>query len=117
MLKRLAWLALCVCAPLSAAPHIDNQRLQQLANDPFWISLGHYETAKLGGWRSYVSDKKFFLAPDGNEHPDRELAATVQALYAPASAGEQHAQCVYPARTRWLKAQLDADRSADTGLC
>ncbi|MHC8373869.1 Lnb N-terminal periplasmic domain-containing protein [Pseudomonas sp. MDT1-85] len=106
MLKRLAWLALCVCAPLSAAPHIDNQRLQQLANDPFWISLGHYETAKLGGWRSYVSDKKFFLAPDGNEHPDRELAATVQALYAPTGAGEQHAQCVYPARTRWLKAQL-----------
>ncbi|MBK5508644.1 Lnb N-terminal periplasmic domain-containing protein [Pseudomonas sp. TH15] len=107
MLKRLAWLALCVCAPLSAAPHIDDQRLQQLANDPFWISLGHYETAKLGGWRSYVSDKKFFLAPDGNEHPDRELAATVQALYAPATAGEKHAQCVYPARTRWLKAQLN----------
>jgi hypothetical protein len=107
MLKRLAWLALCVCAPLSATPEIDNQRLQQLANDPFWISLGHYETAKLGGWRSYVSDKKFFLAADGNEHPDRELAATVQALYAPASAGEKHAQCVYPARTRWLKAQLN----------
>ena len=107
MLKRLAWLALCVCAPLSAAPHIDPQRLQQLANDRFWISLGHYETAKLGGWRSYVSDKKFFIAPDGNEHPDNELAATVQALYAPASLGEQHAQCVYPARTRWLKAQLN----------
>lgn len=107
MLKRLAWLALCVCAPLSAAPHIDPQRLQQLANDPFWISLGHYETAKLGGWRSYVSDKKFFLAADGNEHPDHELAATVQALYAPASEGEHHAQCVYPARTRWLKAQLN----------
>lgn len=107
MLKRLAWLALCVCAPLSAAPHIDPQRLQQLANDRFWISLGHYETAKLGGWRSYVSDRKFFLAPDGNEHPDNELAATVQALYAPASLGEQHAQCVYPARTRWLKAQLN----------
>ncbi len=107
MLKRLAWLALCVCAPLSAAPTIDPQRLQQLANDRFWISLGHYETAKLGGWRSYVSDKKFFLAPDGNEHPDHELSATVQALYAPASLGEQHAQCVYPARTRWLKAQLN----------
>ena len=107
MLKRLAWLALCVCAPLSAAPHVDPQRLQQLANDRFWISLGHYETAKLGGWRSYVSDKKFFLAPDGNEHPDHELAATVQALYAPASLGEKHAQCVYPARTRWLKAQLN----------
>ena len=107
MLKRLAWLALCVCAPLSAAPHVDPQRLQQLANDPFWISLGHYETAKLGGWRSYISEKKFFLAPDGNEHPDRELTATLQALYGPANAGQQHAQCVYPARTRWLKAQLN----------
>ncbi|MBC3386856.1 DUF4105 domain-containing protein [Pseudomonas sp. SWRI179] len=107
MLKRLAWLALCVCAPLSAAPHVDPQRLQQLANDRFWISLGHYETAKLGGWRSYISEKKFFLAPDGNEHPDRELTATLQALYGPANAGQQHAQCVYPARTRWLKAQLN----------
>ena len=106
MLKRLACLALFVCAPLSAAPHLDNQRLQQLANDPFWISLGHYETAKLGGWRSYISDHKFFLARDGAEHPDAELAATVQALYAPASLGQQHAQCVYPARTRWLQAQL-----------
>lgn len=107
MLKRLAWLALCVCAPLSAAPHVDTQRLQQLANDPFWISLGHYETAKLGGWRSYINDEKFFLAPDGNEHPDHELSATLQALYGPADAGQQHAQCVYPARTRWLKAQLN----------
>ncbi|AZE13642.1 putative outermembrane protein [Pseudomonas chlororaphis subsp. aureofaciens] len=106
MLKRLASLALCVCTPLSAAPQIDHSRLQQLANDPFWISLGHYETAKLGGWRSYVSDPKFFLASDGAEHPDAELKATLNALYAPASSDNQHAQCVYPARTRWLKAQL-----------
>src|SRR5476651_1204913 len=107
MLKRLAYLALCVCAPLSAAPQIDNDRLQQLASTPLWISLGHYETAKLGGWRSYVDDPKFFIAADGAHHPDAELKATVQALYAPATAGEKHAQCVYPARTRWLKAQLN----------
>ncbi|WP_248799459.1 DUF4105 domain-containing protein [Pseudomonas sp. MWU13-2105] len=106
MLKRLAYLALCACAPLYAAPHLDAQRLQQLAHDPFWISLGHYESAKLGGWRSYVSDKKFFLAADGAHHPDAELQATLDALYAPASLGNRHAQCVYPARTRWLKAQL-----------
>ncbi|WP_191486244.1 DUF4105 domain-containing protein [Pseudomonas sp. FEN] len=106
MLKRLAYLALCACAPLYAAPHLDPQRLQQLAHEPLWISLGHYEPAKLGGWRSYVSDKKYFLAADGAHHPDAELQATVDALYAPASRGNQHAQCVYPARTRWLKAQL-----------
>ena len=107
MLKRLAYLALCACAPLYAAPHIDDQRLQQLANDPFWISLGHYEARKLGGWRSYVSDDKFFLAADGAHHPDAELRATVEALYAPVSLGDKHPQCVYPARTRWLKAQLN----------
>ena len=107
MLKRLAYLALCACAPLYAAPQIDNQRLQQLANDPFWISLGHYEARKLGGWRSYVSDDKFFLAADGAHHPDAELRATVEALYAPLNLGDKHPQCVYPARTRWLKAQLN----------
>jgi len=106
MLKRLAWMALFACAPLYAAPHLDDQRLQQLANDPFWLSLGHYEAGKVSGWRSYVSDKKFFLAADGAHHPDAELKATVDALYAPASLGEKHTQCVYPARTRWLKDQL-----------
>ncbi|KAB0567524.1 DUF4105 domain-containing protein [Pseudomonas palleroniana] len=106
MLKRFAWLALFACAPLYAAAPIDDQRLQQLANDPFWLSLGHYEAGKISGWRSYVSDKKFFIAADGAHHPDAELKATVQALYQPASLGEKHAQCVYPARTRWLKDQL-----------
>ena len=107
MLTRLAYLALCACAPLYAAPQIDNQRVQQLANDPFWISLGHYEARTLGGWRSYVSDDKFFIAPDGAQHPDAELRATVEALYSPLSLGDKHPQCVYPARTRWLKAQLN----------
>ena len=106
MLKRLAYLALCACAPLHAAPAVDAQRLQQLANDPYWISVGHYERGKLGGWRSYVDDKKFFLSAQGAHHPDAELQATLAALYAPASANDKHAQCVFPARTRWLREQL-----------
>ncbi|WP_422422523.1 DUF4105 domain-containing protein [Pseudomonas sp. GZD-222] len=109
MLKRLAYLALCACAPLHAAPAFDDARLAQLAADRYWISLGHYETAKLGGWRSYVDDRRFFLSEDGAHHPDQELRATLQALYAPANLGDKHAQCVFPARTRWLREQLQLD--------
>nr|WP_314492982.1 DUF4105 domain-containing protein [uncultured Pseudomonas sp.] len=107
MLKRLSLLALSVSTPLHAASHIDPARAQQLAAQPYWVALGHYESGKLGGWRSYVDDPKFFLAEDGPHHPERELSATVDALYAPASLGNQHAQCVFPARTRWLREQLN----------
>nr|WP_312970078.1 DUF4105 domain-containing protein [Pseudomonas sp.] len=106
MLKRLSLLALSVSTPLHAASHIDQARAQQLAAQPYWVALGHYESGKLGGWRSYVDDPKFFLAEDGAHHPARELSATVEALYASASLGNQHAQCVFPARTRWLSEQL-----------
>ncbi len=106
MLKRLAYLALFVCAPLSAMPQLAADRLQQLANEPFWLSLGHYEAGKLGGWRSYVDDPRFFLAADGAHDPQAELSATLKAIYAPVTDEQAHAQCVYPARTRWLRDQL-----------
>ncbi|WP_295473196.1 DUF4105 domain-containing protein [uncultured Pseudomonas sp.] len=106
MLKRLACLTLFVCAPLCAAPSVDARRVQQLADDTFWISLGHYEKTRLGGWRSYVDDPKFFLAADGAQDPRAELSATLAAIQAPVRDAETHAQCVYPARTRWLRQQL-----------
>ncbi len=106
MLKRLAYLALCACAPLQAATAVDASRIQQLADAPYWIALGHYTPGKLGGWRSYVDDRKFFLAPDGAHHPAQELKATLDALYAAPGLADKHAQCVFPARTRWLRDQL-----------
>ncbi|MBD8496307.1 DUF4105 domain-containing protein [Pseudomonas syringae] len=114
MLKRLACLTLLVCAPLCAAPQaaqagtlsVEHGRLQQLASDPFWISLGHYQQTRLGGWRSYVDDPRFFLADNGAHDPQAELSATLAAIKAPVGDAQQHAQCVYPARTRWLRDQL-----------
>lgn len=100
-LKRtFAVLALSASLPLHAATP------EQLAEDPYWIALGHYETGKLGGWRSYVDDEAFFFAADGASNPGAELVATVQALYQPAELGDRHPQCVYPARTRWLRERL-----------
>ena len=103
-----AVLALCLCLSLPAhtcaAP--SNHPLQQLANDPYWINLGHYETGKLGGWRSYVDDPAFFLAPTGPTDPSAELQATLLAIQSADNLGDQHAQCKFPARTRWLREQL-----------
>ncbi|WP_260679573.1 Lnb N-terminal periplasmic domain-containing protein [Ectopseudomonas mendocina] len=103
-LKRIfAVLALSFSLPLHAAT------AETLATDPYWIALGHYETGKLGGWRSYVDDGDFFLARNGASDPAAELQATLKALYQPTELGDRHPQCIYPARTRWLKAQLQLD--------
>ncbi|GLZ84074.1 hypothetical protein Pres01_01250 [Metapseudomonas resinovorans] len=106
-MKRIfPYLALCTSIAAHAAPQIPAERHQALAYDPYWIALGHYETGKLGGWRSYVDDSEFFLAETGANDPEAELRATLAALYAPAEQGDKHPQCVYPARTRWLREQL-----------
>nr|WP_235978884.1 DUF4105 domain-containing protein [Pseudomonas carbonaria] len=102
-------MALAGALSAQAAPQRDAAQLDALAGDPYWIALGHYETGKLGGWRSYVDDDDFFLAEGGDSNPRAELAATLDALYAPAELGDRHPQCVYPARTRWLREQLRLD--------
>ncbi|MEK1907101.1 MAG: DUF4105 domain-containing protein [Pseudomonas sp.] len=99
-------LAMSLALPLHATPQPSPERLQALAGDSYWLSLGHYERGKLGGWRSYVDDPAFFLAAKGDSDPAAELSATISALYKPVELGDQHPQCVYPARTRWLRAQL-----------
>ncbi|WP_423845463.1 DUF4105 domain-containing protein [Zestomonas thermotolerans] len=105
MKRTLPALALAFAAALQAAGP-DAARLDALAAHPYWIALGHYETGKLGGWRSYVDDPDFFLSAQGDSDPHAELAATLAGLYAPAELGDRHPQCIYPARTRWLREQL-----------
>lgn len=110
MLKRLLPLVLSgACTALQAAPAPAESRLHSLAAEPFWLSLGHYERSRLGGWRSYVDDARFFLSPQGAHDPTAELAATLRALYRDPALGDRHPQCVYPARTRWLKERLALD--------
>lgn len=106
MLRPLLLLALCGASTLALSAPPDDSTLRSLADEPYWHSLGHYESGKLGGWRSYVDDDDFFLADGGEHDPAAELTATLAALYAPASAGDRHPQCVFPARTRWLRERL-----------
>lgn len=114
MLSRLLLLLLCTGVSLAqAAPVLPSERLQALATQAHWLNLGHYQRTLAGRWRSHVDDPRFFLAPRGAEDPLAELQATLKALYQPATSGDQHAQCRYPSRTRWLRVQLMLDDLPD----
>ncbi len=78
--------------------------LHEVARMPFWLRLGHYRSSLIAdsGWRSYVDDSRFFLAPNGKHDPDAELQATLEAMFAPAGEDNAHVLCRYPLRTAWL---------------
>ncbi len=78
-----------------------------LHQDPAWLMLGHYQTDKFGGgYTSQADDTAFFISPNGKHSPKAELEATLAAIQLPMN-GDDHARCRFPARDKWLRAQLD----------
>ena len=60
----------------------------------------------------WVDDPSFFLHPEGHQRPDLELAATLEALYAPPTGSTneiEHAVCRFVARYHWLRERLNID--------
>ena len=107
MFKRLAPLLIgSLCAAAQATPKMADTQLQALASERYWLLLGHYLPGRFGGWRSYVDDDAFFLADEGATSPSAELQATLDGLYDDPAQGNDHVQCKYPSRTRWLREQL-----------
>src|SRR5688572_4859 len=113
--------AIADVTPPAAAP-LDIQglqsaaRAQRLFETRDWRALLHYRRASFGGWRSEADGLGFFLAgPRGRRDPAAELDATIAALLAASPAGDEHAQCRFPARWQWLKRALaiDAQRAPD----
>lgn len=90
---------------------------RDLAATRQWHALLHYDPT-LFGWESRADDPDFFFAEDGKYATRAELAATLRAFFRPPEPhqpvtaeeeGEQHPQCAFPARYRWLKRKLDFD--------
>jgi hypothetical protein len=80
---------------------------RRLADDRYWQLLLHYRPAFGGGVRSLVDDPRFFLAPDGKENPEAELAATLRGFFQ--EGGREAPRCQFPARFAWLQEKLDID--------
>jgi hypothetical protein len=90
-------------------------RAYRLAEHPEWHVLLHYKPRLFsGGVESLVDAESFFNSPQGKHDPQEELDATLESFFSSAAQGakDEHAQCRFIARYRWLKQQLhfDADR-------
>lgn len=106
MLQQVLFFCCCLFSGLACAaaqPLIVQAKERRLADHPYWRSLLHYKGAS-----SEIVSPEFFLSPHGATDAAAELAATLAALVeAPGNKPDNHAQCRFPARHKWLRKSLD----------
>ncbi|MBI3581554.1 MAG: DUF4105 domain-containing protein [Nitrospinae bacterium] len=86
----------------------------ELSDDRYWHLLMHYHRGIIAGYSSEIYDPDFYKAPDGRENPTAELEATIRGFFRPIEdlrEGEEHPQCNFPARLKWLKGRLGIDEA------
>ncbi len=110
----LVFLLLLSAVPAAASSYLDELLARaealQLHQDRYWQILLHYKPAR-GGVESLIDDPRFFLAATGKNDPAAELAATLEALFAPAPAAGEDPRCRFVARRAWLQERLSIDPS------
>lgn len=81
---------------------------KKLAASPYWHKLLHYQKTNGGELVSEITSPHFFLSAQGAHDPNAELAATLRAFFVPMTDDpNNHAQCRFVARYRWLQQSLD----------
>jgi len=96
----------------------DRSALEQLAKDPVWLTLLHYEKHPLlNTYKSSVITSAYFLSPNGRTSPSQELAATIAALEAATTNTDTSVQCRFPARSLWLSKKLNKTYSHSPAEC
>lgn len=85
---------------------------QKLHEARYWELLLHYKPTFFGARESEQDAPAFFNSPRGKTDPRAELAATLQSFFKPPGdlkPNEEHPQCNFPARYKWLNARLSFD--------
>lgn len=88
------------------------QQISELASDPQWLSMLHYDQIGLVRQQgSLIQDEKFFLSPQGRVSAQDELIATIEAFTQSDVAADpnQAAQCRFPSRFTWLASKPNSD--------
>lgn len=91
---------------------IDQAVSKNLHVSRFWRLLGHYRPSLFGVWISEEDGPNFFASPEGKSDPLKELAATIESFFIDLKDlkdGEEHPQCNFTARYKWLKRKLRFD--------
>lgn len=99
-------------APDYSRELIQRARTLHLADQREWRLLVHYKATLFGAVESQEDAPAFFNAPNGKTNPEAELAATIERFFidpAELNAGEEHPQCDFSARYKWLKSRLSFD--------
>jgi hypothetical protein len=97
---------------------IRQSEAKQLSFSKEWHKLLHYKSSK----SKVISDVKsadFFLNNNGRFDSNAELNDTIKAMLDQKAAGNNHAQCRFPARFKWLKNNLTwpEDNLFDGSFC
>lgn len=71
-----------------------------------WRRLLHAAPTTSGRWESRADGPRFFLAANGRTDLAAEMVATIRAYFAPATLGDEHALCRFPARFVLLSSLL-----------
>lgn len=91
---------------------IQRARATRLADNREWHLLVHYKPTLFGAYESQEDAPDFFNASNGKTDPEAELAATIERFFidpVELTAGQDHPQCDFPARYKWLKSRLSFD--------
>lgn len=83
--------------------------LLRLSEQRNWLILLHYKKSIAGGYKSRISDAKFFLSQTGKIDPQAELDATLAGFFQPTAPDGEHPICRFPARLQWLREELAID--------
>jgi Domain of unknown function (DUF4105) len=121
----VAWIALSAAStsaidspPPASAAYLDELIAQadalQLAGDPQWLALVHYEPRHFSsGFVSSADSSWFFQARDGKTDPRAELHATLRRFFESGPQGSmkdgEPPQCALRGRYTWLERRLHFD--------
>ena len=82
----------------------------KLYDETIWLKLLHYKKKATSKYQSEIVTPSFFLSKVGKTSPKDELLASIHAFLEPIHIEKdtnQHAQCQFPARYKWVSSQLE----------